>query len=166
MPQAPHSTAKDAWFGRLRPPARLVLAVLVAASLLGADNAEQVRDLQTKFRAEREAAVSSGIAKKFAPENLRRADELAKKGDAALAAGRLLEAREAFHEARQALPALPADFPEHVIRILGNPRLRHGAAVEDLAFTADGGRLVTASGDGIAKIWEVATGASCAASAI
>lgn len=35
---------------------------------------------------------------------------------------------------------------------------RHRAAVTDAAFSADGARLLTASRDGIARIWDIATG--------
>src|SRR4051812_11264801 len=76
--------------------------------------AEEVRGLQEKYRAERAAAEASGVAKKFAPDSLQRADQLARKGDALLAAEKLPEARDAFRRARWQLPALPAEFPEHV----------------------------------------------------
>src|SRR5262249_35205115 len=61
-------------------------------------------------------------------------------------------------EARWLLPALPADFPQHVARVIGNPRLRHADRIDDLSFTADGKLLATASRDGVVKIWDVATG--------
>lgn len=151
--------------GRRRGIALLLAVVAVVALLLpaAADDkpgltADQVRDLQTKFQAEREAAVSSGVAGKFAPAVLQAADQAAKKGDAALAANQLPAAAEAFREARRLLPTLPADFPEAVVRVFGNARFRHGDWIEDLSYTADGNRLATASRDGIVKIWDTATG--------
>src|SRR5262249_47803142 len=98
------------------------------------------------------------LAEKFAPEMLGGADQQAKKAEAALGAGRLVEASDAYREARWLLPAVPADFPEHVARVFGNPRMRHADRIDDLSFTADGSRLATASRDGIVKIWDIASG--------
>ncbi len=141
------------------------LGFLASAALLlpaladeGGPTKEQVGDLQAKFRGEREAAVKDGVPGKFAADILAKADEFAKKGDDALAAGRLAAAAEAFRDARWHLPSLPADFPEHVSRVYGSARFRHGDWVEDLSYTADGSRLATASRDGTVKIWDVATG--------
>jgi WD40 repeat protein len=149
--------------GRCRRLAVLLLAVVAAVLPALADEppaptAEQVHDLQAKFQSERETAVSSGLAAKFGPDSLRRSDQLAKKGAAALTAGRFAEAADAFREARWQLPSVPADFPDHVVRVLGSNRLRHGDSVEDLSYNGDGSRLATVSRDGIVKIWDVATG--------
>jgi WD40 repeat protein len=119
---------------------------------------ETVKDLQTKFKAEREAAVAKGVVAKFPADVLAPADKAAKRGEAALAANRLLEANDAFREARWLLPSLPADFPENVARIFGTSRLRHAGWIDDLAFSTDGSRLVTSSRDGSVKVWDVATG--------
>src|SRR5262249_27214566 len=100
--------------------------------------AEQVRELQAKFQSERDAIVKAKLAEKFAPEMLQGADQQAKKGEAALGAGRLVEANDAYREARWLLPAVPADFPDHVARVFGNPRMRHADRIDDLSFTADG----------------------------
>jgi RNA polymerase sigma factor (sigma-70 family) len=52
----------------------------------------------------------------------------------------------------------PADaLPEGALARLGSGRLRHGAAVTDLAFAPDGGRLVSA-GAGRLRVWNAATG--------
>ncbi len=120
--------------------------------------AEQVQQIQAKYRAERDEAAKSKIADKFAPEAMQRAEQLAKKGDAALAANRLMEASDAFREARWLLPALPSPFPEHVARVFGNPRLRHADRIDDLSFSADGSRLATISRDGTVKIWDIGSG--------
>src|SRR5260370_9609937 len=104
------------------------LGALALALTLGAaegpkpPTAEEVRDVQARYQAERKAAETAGLTKKFAPEWFRRADELAKKGDAALAAGRLLEARDAFRGARWQVPGLPADFPAHIPPAFGDLR--------------------------------------------
>ena len=89
---------------------------------------------------------------------MKQADELAKRAEAALTAGRLAEAAELYREARWLLPALPPDFPENVARVFGSPRLRHADRIEDLAFSPDGSLLATASKDGMVKLWDVATG--------
>src|ERR1700730_6976218 len=91
----------------------LALVTLVAASayLLGmqkdraentkpAPTTDEVRDQQAKYQEERAAADKSGVLAKFSPKMTERADHLAAKGMAALAGGRLFEAREAFHQAR------------------------------------------------------------------
>src|SRR5258708_24875202 len=75
---------------------------------------EAVREVQQKYQAELKAATGAGVTKKFAPEMVERAGEWAKKGEDSLAAGRLVEARDAFRKARWQLPILPAEFPEHV----------------------------------------------------
>ena len=107
----------------------------------------------------REAAVSSGVAKKSAPENLQRADAQAEER-------RCLRwppadwSRLPMLSARRDGPCRPfrPTFPSMSAHVIANPRLRHGASVEDLSYTADGSRLATVSTDGIAKIWDVATG--------
>src|SRR5438309_8600563 len=54
-------------------------------------SADEVRDLQSKFKAERAAAETAGLTKKFSPEWFARADGFAARGDAGLTAGHLLE---------------------------------------------------------------------------
>jgi len=120
--------------------------------------ADQVRDLQAKYLAERTALAKDGLIRKFSADAVARADQLAQKGAAALAAQRLLEASQAFREARWTLPAAPLDFPEHITRVFGNLRLRHGDYIHALAYSPDGGRLATASTDGSVKIWDVSNG--------
>src|SRR5205823_3610360 len=67
-------------------------------------------------------------------------------------------ASQAFREARWTLPAAPLDFPEHITRVFGNLRLRHGDYIHALAYRPDGGRLATASADGSVKIWDIGNG--------
>src|SRR5207302_3362433 len=95
---------------------------------------------------------------KFSPELFKQADLLAKQGEADLAAGRFAEAREAFRAARWNLPVLPPDLPEHVVRVFGSLKLRHGGEIPSLAYSPDGSKLATASIDGTVKIWDTATG--------
>jgi WD40 repeat protein len=162
------------WLRKLAGGAFLALAGLLlagggpAAEGGKALTPEKVRDVQAKYQNERQAAVSSGLAKKFPAAFLERADQLAKKGEAALAAGRLLEASEAFREARWQLPAVPTTFPPHVSLVLGSARLRHGPGmVGSLAFSPDGTRLVTATRpptdqktttDYTVKVWDMGSG--------
>lgn len=58
------------------------------------------------------------------------------------------------------------DYADIVLRDLFTgaelQRLSHGTVVEALHFSADGRRLLTASGDGAARLWDVATGAELA----
>src|SRR4051794_30681568 len=89
----------------------VALTALLAGVASGAEEkpaltTEAVQQIQAKYRAEHDEALKGKQAEKFAPEALRRAEQLGQRGDAALAAGRLAEAAEAFHEARWLLPAL------------------------------------------------------------
>ena len=139
---------------RLGIPFLLVTAALADVPV----QPEAVRRLQSAFRQERGQAEAGGAARIFAPALLRRADDCARQGDAALAAGQLDDAARAFHDARWQLPALPPDFPANVARVLGNSRLRHGDKIEAVAFSPDGKRLATASDDGTVKLWDLANG--------
>ncbi len=144
-----------------------LLAVLGTAmlALLGATAADPpaapapdaaARDLHTKFRTER--ADAQGLTKKFSPDWYQRADADAKRGDEALTAGRFVEAADAFRKARWNLPGLPAGLPDHVARLFGDGRLRHGQVVQAVAFSADGRRIVSASADGAVIVWDADTG--------
>ncbi len=72
-----------------------LLTALVAAAVepAGKITPETVRQLQTQYREERAAADKEGLTKKFSPEWYERAAALAKQGDEALTAGRLVERR-------------------------------------------------------------------------
>ena len=120
--------------------------------------ADEVKAVQAKFRAERETIVQNGIAKRFLAAIMDKADELAKKSDTALAAGRLAQASEAIRQARWQLPYQPLSVPEHVSRIIGNLRLRHSREINAVAFSPDGSKLATASTDGTVKIWDLGNG--------
>src|SRR5581483_5041232 len=121
-------------------------------------SAEQVKELQAKYAAERAAADKDGLTKVFSPDWYARAEGFAKKGDAALAAGRLGEARDAFTRARWQLPAPPPGLPPHVARVFGDGKLRHGNEVLCVAYSPDGTKLASASRDGTAKVWDAQTG--------
>src|SRR5438128_1467071 len=98
---------------------------------------EAAKDLQKQYRADRANAEKNGVLRKFAPQVSQRAEQMVKKGDDALAGGRLMEARAAFFEARWLLPSLPAGFPSHVARVFGVNKTRHAKAVNGLAFSPD-----------------------------
>src|SRR5437868_6570544 len=74
------------------------------AEKAGPTTAVEARDLQTRYKAERAALQEGGKVRKFSAKAVEQADALAKKGEAALTAGRLLEARETFRQARWVLP--------------------------------------------------------------
>lgn len=139
-------------------------AVLAGAAWVPAQEARQptaddVKVLQAKFQAERTAVVQGGLTKRFLPIMLDRADEMAKKGDAALSSGRLLQASAAFRQARWQLPYQAPQVPkDHVARVIGNQRMRHGAAVTSLSFSPDGQRLAAAANDRTVKIWDLGNG--------
>jgi WD40 repeat protein len=118
----------------------------------------EAKEAQTRYRAEKEAVLKSGAADKFLPILVQKAEEMAKRGDAALEGGRLLQATEAFRQARWQLPYLPADFPAKVSRVLGSLRLRHGREVTSLAWSPDGKRLASASKDRTVRVWDMGNG--------
>src|SRR5579884_2001381 len=117
----------------------LVSFVVLAASAQtpGKLTAEKVRQLQTQYQQERAAADKEGLTKKFSPEWYEQAAKLAKQGEDALAAGRLVEARASFRRARWELPAMPPHLPPHVARIFGDGRLRFNGPVLALAYSAE-----------------------------
>jgi WD40 repeat protein len=121
-------------------------------------SADEVRQLKQRYQAERDALVKSGAATRFLPSLLDYAQSIAKRGDAALDDGRLLQASEAFRQARWQLPYQGPHFPEHVARVFGNLRLRHGNEILAVAFSPDGKWLATAGRDRSVKIWDMGNG--------
>ena len=120
--------------------------------------ADEVKALQAKYQEEHDAAVRTGVAKRFIPAIMDKAEELAKKSTEALAGGRLLQASEAIRQARWQLPYQPIGVPDNVSRIIGNLRLRHNGDINALAFSPDGLRLASASSDETVKIWDLTNG--------
>jgi WD40 repeat protein len=116
----------------------------------GAADAKSIRE---RFLVEREEAVKA----RFAAETLARADELAKRGENALREDPKAAARY-FRDARWQLPYLPAGLPDHVVRVLGESRMRHADRINALAYSPDGTRLASASRDGTVKIWDLGNG--------
>jgi WD40 repeat protein/serine/threonine protein kinase len=59
-------------------------------------------------------------------------------------------------------PAAPTSVPAEpapIERTLGDPRLRHWSWVHDVAVSPDGKLLASAGRDGVAKVWDMGTGA-------
>src|SRR5262249_61029619 len=92
--------------------------------------ADEIKTLHAKFQSERDDAIKSGAAKRFLPILMEKAEELAKKGEAALASGRLLQASEALRQARWQLPYQTPQGPKDFVGPgIGNLRLRHGQQI-------------------------------------
>ncbi len=136
----------------------VVFAFPVVAQPTKLPDADEVKILQGKFKEERAKVVKTGVAQRFIPAVLEKADELAKKSEAALAGGRLLQASEAIRQARWQLPYQPIGVPDHVSRIIGSLRMRHNGEINALVFSPDGQRLATASSDETVKIWDLSNG--------
>lgn len=136
----------------------MVLGVPVLAQPAKLPTADDVKALQAKFKEERDRIVKAGIAQRFIPAIMDKADELAKKSDAAFASARFLQASEAIRQARWQLPYQPVGVPDHVSRIIGNLRLRHAREIKAVAFSPDGTKVATASSDYTVKIWDLGNG--------
>jgi WD40 repeat protein len=120
--------------------------------------ADEVKAMQAKYRDERDKIVKAGIAKRYLPAIMEKAEELAKKSETALSGGRLAQATEAIRQARWQLPYQPGVVPENTARVIGNLRLRHSREVNALAYSPDGTRIASASSDGTVKIWDLGNG--------
>jgi WD40 repeat protein len=120
--------------------------------------ADEVKALQAKYRTEYDKVVKDGIAKRFLPAIMEKAEELAKKSEAALAAGRLAQASEAIRQARWQLPYQPIGLPDNISRVIGNLRLRHSGEIKAVAFSPDGQYIATAGSDKLVKVWDLGNG--------
>src|SRR5436305_468461 len=78
------------------------------------------------------------------------ADEWARRADVA-AATRPAEALRLYREARWRLPVVPEPIPPHLVRILGNPRLRHSGTIFALAYHPEEPWLASAGEDGTVR---------------
>ena len=145
------------------------LLILAALVLLGGTRAsaqptrlptaDEVKTLKSRYEAERDLLVKKGFDKRFLPILMAKSEEMAKKADAALEKGRLLQATELYRQARWQLPYDSKNVPDqNVARVLGNLRLRHGQEINDLAFSPDGKLLVTGSKDRSVKVWDLENG--------
>lgn len=137
----------------------LSLAVLAALPFAApaqdkGPSAEEVQALQKKYQEERAAALE----RKFPATALERADEQAKRAEEAMTAGNTVAAVRFLKEARWLVPYVPTGLPEHVDRVLGIARMRHGDVVTALVFSPDGRRLATASKDATVKLWDLGNG--------
>jgi WD40 repeat protein len=138
-----------------RATAVYALVLGVAAPLAGvrADGPD-LKALQKKYAEEREQSVKA----KYPAESLARADDFAKRAEAAAKAGNDKVAARYIRDARWQLPYLPIGLPEHVTRVLGEARLRHADRVNALAYSPDGTRLASCSKDYTVKVWDLANG--------
>src|SRR5215207_8912845 len=136
----------------------LLLLVAVAVPFAGAQPAEpgadEVKVLKEKFRAEREQALKA----KFPTDTFTKADELAKRAEAATKDENFKAALRHLRDARWQLPYLPPGLPEHVTRVLGESRMRHADRVNALSYSPDGRFVASASRDGTAKVWDLGNG--------
>lgn len=133
--------------------ALLTLALVATVATAQTPTADALKPLFEKYAAEREVA-----GKTFSKEELAAADELAAKAAEALKAENFTAAERLIRDARWQVPFVPAGLPEHVTRVLGVARLRHGERVNAVAYSPDGLRLASASSDGTVRVWDVGNG--------
>src|SRR5436305_4195350 len=102
---APRATASWRWIvGGVGPVLAFATALVAGGGDTRLPTAEEVQALQKSYRAERDALVQAGAKTRFLPSLFDNAELMAARGDAALKAGRLLQATEAFRQARWQLP--------------------------------------------------------------
>ena len=115
---------------------------------------DDAKALQKKFLAERDQAMKA----KFPPESLIRANDFAKRAEAALKENNAKGAARYYRDVRWQIPYLPVGLPPHVLRVFGESRMRHADRVNALDYSPDGTRLASASRDGTVKIWDLGNG--------
>jgi WD40 repeat protein len=140
---------------RLAAAAAVLLALLPAAAQ-GPEPA--AREMQARYRAEHAALLKDDLAKRYPADLLVTAEILAKRADAALAAGRFGQAIEGFRQARWQLPYNAPEVPAHTARVFGKLRLRHAAAVNAVALSPDGRLLASGDRSGTIKVWNLDNG--------
>lgn len=133
--------------------AAVALALAAVAGVAQPPTAESVKPQFDKYKAERDEA-----GKTFSKEELVGADELAAKANEALKTENYVAAERLIRDARWQVPFVPAGLPDHVIRVLGVGRLRHGDRVNALSYSPDGTRLASASKDGTVRVWDIGNG--------
>src|SRR5438874_10230034 len=102
------------WSLRISLLGLFISSVPLAAQPTKLPTMDEVKALQAKYKEEHDAVVKTGIAKRFIPAIMDKAEELAKKSSDALAGGRLLQATEAIRQARWQLPYQPVGVPDNV----------------------------------------------------
>ncbi|VTR97409.1 WD40 domain-containing protein [Tuwongella immobilis] len=147
-PPAPPSAAPSA------PAANAPAAPAPGANASAKATEAQITELAAQFARE----LAEATAKQLDPQLIDRAKQLAELGKSAAAAQDWAEAARQYRSARWILPVLPAGLPEHVDRVYGQTRFKHGNRVAAVAVSPDGKSLASASADGTVKIWDLANG--------
>jgi len=154
----PVSAAERIWRWSNRRPAVAGLALALAISLLAGfvavlwqwQRAERHARAETQQRHRAEALVEH-----FELEHV---DNLLRANDAGAALTRLAKILRANPTNRLAGEKALAVMAQRPFAVPAFPALQHGGAVNDLDLSDDGRRLVTASQDGTARLWDAHSG--------
>ena len=110
-----------------------------------------------QYRSERDAAVESGVMAQFVPLLRQRAEQMAKKGDTALAVLASWRRGRPSSKCAGSCPMCPPGFRSTSPASSARTSC-YSSYVYALAYSPDGTRLATGDKEGFVKVWDLSTG--------